>query len=183
MSENSEDMTSGALQSSRSGFFTSNLTSVPRSMRYNPIGGVPSVLHSGRWRKGRPTKRKNSTNYHNSSSAVHMRAASRVLRRQEIHRPHVGVERRRRDKLKASYHRLKNVVPTHGFSLVSHPPPTKIALLDRAATRIDSLEKSRQQLLAKIREVEEGAARLREANEALALSVLGHHPVVAPSSS
>lgn len=151
-------------------------------MRYNPIGGMPSVLHSGRWRKGRPTKRKNSTYYHNISSAVHRRAASRVLRRrQEIRRPHVGPELRSRDKLKVSYHRLKNVVPTHGFSLVSHPPPTKIALLDRAATRIDSLEKSREQLLAKIREVEEEATRLRQANEALALSTLGHHPVIAPS--
>jgi hypothetical protein len=45
---------------------------------------------------------------------------------------------------------------------MSHPRPTKIALLDRAATRINSLEMSRQQLLAKIQEEEEEAARLRQ---------------------
>jgi len=151
-------------------------------MCYNPIGGVPSVLHSGRRRKGRPSKRESSTNNYSSSSAGHRRAASRVLRRrQEIRRPHVGLEKRRRDKLRPSYYRLKNAVPTHGPSLVSHPQPAKTALLDRAATRISSLELSRQQLLKKIREVEEEAARFRQANEALALSVLGRHPVVAPS--
>ena len=86
----------------------------------------------------------------------------RSRRRQEIRRPHVRLEQRMRDKFRASYYRLKNAVPTHGLSLVSHPQPTKVALLDHAVTRIDLLEQSRQQLLAKIREVEEEAARLRQ---------------------
>jgi hypothetical protein len=103
------------------------------------------------------------------------------MRLQEIRRPRTGPEQRRRDKLRSSYHRLKNAVPTHGLSLASHPRPRKIALLDCAATRINSLEKSRQQLLAKIREVEEEAARLRQANEALALNAVGHRLTVAPT--
>ena len=48
-------------------------------MRYNPIGGVPSVLLVGRRRKGRPTKRENSTDNYSNSSAVHRHVASRVL--------------------------------------------------------------------------------------------------------
>lgn len=83
-------------------------------------------------------------------------------RLQEIRRPQTGPGQRRRDELRASYHRLKSAVPRHGVSIVPHPRPSKIALLDRAATRIDSLEKSRQDLLAKIREVEEEATRLRQ---------------------
>lgn len=83
-------------------------------------------------------------------------------RRQEIRRPLIGSEQRRRDKLRMSYHRLKNAVPTHNLGRVPCPRPSKMALLDRAATRINSLEKGQQQLLAKIREVEEEAARLRQ---------------------
>jgi len=147
-------------------------------MRYTPFSGVPS--YSGHGRKGRPTKHKNSTNITGGSGPVQNRAAFRALRRcQDIRRLHVGPEQRRRDELRASYHRLKNAVPTHGIGLVSHPRPTKIALLDRAATRINSLETSQQQLLAKIREVEEEATRLRQANEALTLSAVGQHPAAA----
>ena len=91
------------------------------------------------------------------------RALDLLSRRyQEIRHPHVGPEQRRRDKLRASYRCLKNAILTHDIGLVSHPRPTKIALLDRAATRINSLEMSQQQVLAKIREVEEEAARLRQ---------------------
>lgn len=151
--------TSDAPGSSR-GSYSSN----PRSVRYNPIGGVPSVAHSGSSeRKVRPTKHEDPTD---NSSPAHNRAARRALRRQEIRRPQIGSEQRRRDdELRASCHRLKNAVPAHG----SHQQrPSKIALLDRATSRINCLEKGRQQLLAKIREVEEEAARLRQANEAFA---------------
>jgi len=182
MSEIPERMTSGAPRSSRSRSHSSNLASVPRSMRYISFGGVPSVAHSGRRRSRRPTKLENSTNNDGGSSPAHNRAASRALRRlQQIRRPQTGPEQRRRDDLRASYHRLKTAVPTHGLSLVSHPRPSKIALLDRAATRINSLETSRQQLLAKIREVEEEAARLRQVNEALASSAVGQPLAVVPT--
>ena len=83
-------------------------------------------------------------------------------RRQEIRRPLIGSEQWRRDKVRVSYRRLKNAVPTHNFGRVSRPRPSKMALLDRAATHINSLTKDQQQLLAKIREVEEEAARLRQ---------------------
>lgn len=177
-SKTPEEITSGALKCSYSRSQSSYRVPFPRSMRYTPFSGVPS--HSGRGRKGRPTKHKNSTNIAGGSGPVQNRAAPRALRRfHEIRRPYVGPEQRRRDELRASYHRLKNAVPTHGLGLVSHPRPTKTALLDRAATRINSLEMSRQQLLAKIREVEEEAVRLRQANEALALSAVGQRPAAA----
>ncbi|KAF8274685.1 hypothetical protein EI94DRAFT_1712882 [Lactarius quietus] len=168
-----EKMASGAPRSSCSRIYSSNLAAIPRSMPYNPFSGVSPVVHSGRL-----TKPKNTTNKASGSRPAHNRAVFRALRRQEIRRPHVGPEQRRRDELRASYHRLKNAVPTQGVGHVSRPRPTKIALLDRAATRINSLEESRQQLLTKIREVEVEAARLRQANEALALSVVGQHPTV-----
>lgn len=138
------------------------------------------MVHSGRRRKSRLTKLGNSTSNYNSA---HNRAASRALRRrQEIRRLHIGPEQRRRDKLTASYHRLKNAVPSQGLCRVSRPRPTKMALLECATDCINSLEKSRQQLLAKILEVEEEAARLRQAaNEALSLSVVGQNLTVAPT--
>ncbi|KAF8274687.1 hypothetical protein EI94DRAFT_1695822 [Lactarius quietus] len=178
----SSDQASDVPPSSGSGFPLSDLFSVPRSMHYNSIGGVPSVVFLGRERKGRPTKHENSTINHSISSLGRNRAASRVLRRQEIRRLHIAPEQRRRDKLRASYHRLRKAVPTHDLGRVSRPRPTKIAVLVGAATRINSLEESQQQLLAKIREVEEEAARLRQANEALALSGVGQYPAVAPTS-
>jgi len=179
----SEKMTSGAPQSSRSGSYSSNPASVPRYMHYITIGGMPSIVHSGHGRKGRPTQHENSSNNYSSSRAAHKRAVSRILRRrQEIRRPLIGSEQRRRDKLRVSYYRLKNAVPTQNRGRVSHPRPSKMAVLDRAATHINSLAKGQQQLLAKIREVEEEAARLRQANEALALTVVvGQHLTVAPT--
>lgn len=96
-------------------------------------------------------------------AGFHVQLSHLLSRRcHEIRHPHLGPEQRRRDELRASYHCLRNAVPAHDIGLVSHPRPTKIALLDRAATRINSLEMSHQQLLAKIREVEEEAARLRQ---------------------
>ncbi|KAN0138792.1 hypothetical protein V8E53_003180 [Lactarius tabidus] len=177
MSKISEKNNSGALQCSHSGPQSSYHVSARRSMRYTPFSGVPS--HSSRGRKGRLTKHKDSTNTAGSSGPVQNRAASHALRFQEIRRLHVGPEQQRRNELRASYHRLKNAVPTHGIDLMSHPRPTKIALLDRAATRINSLEMSRQQLLAKIQEVEEEAARLRQANEELALSPVSQRSAAA----
>jgi hypothetical protein len=79
-----------------------------------------------------------------------------------MRRLHIGPEQRRRDKLTASYHRLKNAVPSQGLCRVSRPRPSKMALLECATDRINSLEKSRQQLIAKILKVEEEAARLRQ---------------------
>ena len=69
MSEIPEKMTSRAPRSSRSGPHSPNLTSLSRSMRYNSIGGVPSVLQSGRGREGR----------YGGTSPAHNRAASRAL--------------------------------------------------------------------------------------------------------
>ncbi|KAI9454752.1 hypothetical protein BJY52DRAFT_1224945 [Lactarius psammicola] len=162
MDEIPEKITSGAPRSSRPGSYSSSLTSVPRSMSNNPIGCIPSVVHSGRGRKGRPTKHEDSTDNDSDPSLAHTRAAPRAPRHQEARRPRIGSERRRRGELRASYHRLKDTAPTHGLSPRSHQrPPSKIALLDHATACIDSLEKSRQQLLAKIREVEEEADRLR----------------------
>jgi len=78
MSEIPEKTTSGAPRGSRSGSHSSNLTSVPRSMRYNPIGCVPSVVHSGRGRKGRPMKHEDSTDNDSDSNPEHNRAAPRA---------------------------------------------------------------------------------------------------------
>ncbi|KAH9015267.1 hypothetical protein EDB83DRAFT_2440211 [Lactarius deliciosus] len=176
-----EMASSGTSRSSGSGSYSSDLTSVPRSMRYNPIGVAPSVVRSGRGRNGRPTKHGDPTNNDRDPIPVHSRAASHSLRRQEIHRLQIESEQRRHDELRASYLRLKDAVPTHGIGLGSHQKLSKVVLLDRATTSINSLEKSRQQLLAKIREVEEEGVRLRQANEALALSSVAERPVPAPA--
>ncbi|KAH9170647.1 hypothetical protein EDB89DRAFT_1976857 [Lactarius sanguifluus] len=112
---------------------------------------------------------------------AHDHAAFHSLgRRQEIHHLQIESEQRRRDELRASYLRLKVAVPTHGLGPGSHQKLSKVILLDRATTSINSLEKSRQQLLARIREVEEEGVRLRQANEALALSSVAERPAPAP---
>lgn len=123
-----------------------------------------------------------------------------------MRRLYIGPEQRRRDKLTASYHRLKNAVPSQGLCRVSRPRPSKMALLECATDRINSLEKNRQQLIAKILEVEAEAARLRqcvhsellcvdlmtqrsranneainEAYEVFSLSVVGQNLTVAPT--
>ncbi|KAH9038151.1 hypothetical protein EDB84DRAFT_1102921 [Lactarius hengduanensis] len=186
-----EMASSGTSRSSGSGSYSSDLTSVPRSMRYNPI--TPSVVRSGRGRNGRPTKHGDPTNNDRDPIPAHGHATSPFdfshctydvptsRRRQEIHRLQIESKQRRRDELRASYLRLEDAVPTHGLGLGSHQKLSKVGLLDRATTSINSLEKSRQQLLAKIREVEEEGVRLRQANEALALSSVAERPAPAPS--
>ncbi|KAH8983860.1 hypothetical protein EDB92DRAFT_1551437 [Lactarius akahatsu] len=174
-----EMASSGTSRSSGSGSYSSDLTSVPRSMRYNPIGVAPSVVRSGRGRNGRPKKHGDPTNVRDPIPA-HDHAASHSLRRQEIHHLQIESEQRRRDELMASYRRLQDAVPTYGLGLGSHQKLSKVVLLDRATTSINSLEMSRQQLLVKIREVEEEGVRLRQANEALALSSVAERPAPAP---
>ncbi|KAH9032674.1 hypothetical protein EDB85DRAFT_1954923 [Lactarius pseudohatsudake] len=188
-----EMASSGTSRSSGSGSYSSDLTSVPRSMRYNPIGVAPSVVRSGRGRIGRPTKHGDPTNNDRDPIPAHGHATSPFdfshctydvptsRRRQEIHRLQIESEQGRRDEFRASYLRFKDAVPTHGLGLGSRQKLGKVVLLDRATTSINSLEKSRQQLLAKIREVEEEGVRLRQANEALALSSVAERPAPAPS--
>lgn len=176
-----EMASSGTSRSSGSGSYSSDLTSVPRSMRYNPIGLAPSVVRSGRGRNGRPTKHRDSTSNDRDPIPAHGHAASHSLRRrQEVPHLQIESEQRRRDELRASYLRLKDAVPTHSLGLGSHQKLSKVVLLDRATTSVNSLEKSRQQLLAKIREVEEEGVRLRQANEALVLSSVAERPAPAP---
>ncbi|KAH8977475.1 hypothetical protein EDB86DRAFT_3092211 [Lactarius hatsudake] len=132
-----------------------------------PSVSLPSVVRSGRGRNGRPTKHGDPTNNDRDPILAHGHAASHS----QLSRSSGG-----RDELRASYLRLKDAVPTLG----SHQKLSKVVLLDRATTSINSLEKSRQQLLAKIREVEEEGVRLRQANEALALSSVAERPAPAP---
>ncbi|KAH9055487.1 hypothetical protein EDB87DRAFT_1640469 [Lactarius vividus] len=172
---------SGTSRSSGSRSYSSDLTSVPRSMRYHPFSVAPSVVRSGRSRNGRATKHGDPANDDCDTIPEHDHAASHShRRRQEIHHLQVESEQRRRDELRASYLRLKDAIPTRGLGLGSHQKLSKVVLLDRATTSINSLEKSRQQLLAKIREVEEEGDRLRQANEALALSSVAERPAPAP---
>ncbi|KAI9434243.1 hypothetical protein H4582DRAFT_2081297 [Lactarius indigo] len=176
-----EMVSSGTSRSSGPGSYSSDLTSVPRSMRYNPISVAPSVVRSGRGRNGRPTKHGDPTDNGHDPSPMHDRAASNSLRRQEVRGLRIEFEQRKREELKASYRRLKDAVPMHGLGLKSHQKLSKIVLLDRATTSINSLEKNQQQLLAKIREVEEEGDRLRQANEALALSSVAGRSGPCPS--
>jgi len=121
-------------------------SSVPRSVRYNPIAVSP-VARSGRERKRHSSKQDDFDKVDDLSPA-----ASNEVSREEIRRQRIESELRRRDELRDSYRRLKDALP------VSNQKSSKVSLLDRATTHIKYLEMRLQQ-------AENETARLRQVNE------------------
>jgi len=159
--EMSSDSASGRT-SRGSGSHSPNLSSVPRSVRYNPIS-VSSVARSGRERKRRSSKHDDFSDDDDDFAPASAPTASNEVRREEIRRQRIESEQRRRDELRDGYRRLKDALP------VSNQKSSKVSLLDRATTHIKYLEMTQQQLQTRLQQAENETARLRQVNEALML--------------
>jgi hypothetical protein len=110
--EMSSDSTSGRT-SHGSGSHSPNLSSVPHSVRYNPIS-VSSVVRSGREHKRCSSKHTDFSDDDDDfapASAPTARMRSIRLRRKEIRSQRIESEQWRRDELRDGYRRLKDALP------------------------------------------------------------------------
>ncbi|KAF9451387.1 hypothetical protein P691DRAFT_663313 [Macrolepiota fuliginosa MF-IS2] len=84
-------------------------------------------------------------------------------RKEATRRQRIEAEQRRRDELRDGYAKLKDVLP------VSNQKSSKVSLLERATNHIVLLEKTNQDLKARINALEQEMARLRAINEKISL--------------
>ncbi|KAF5313102.1 hypothetical protein D9619_002663 [Psilocybe cf. subviscida] len=84
-------------------------------------------------------------------------------RKEATRRQRIEAEQRRRDELREGYARLKDVLPS------SNQKNSKVTLLERATNHIIHLEKQREEMLAKIKALEEEMDHVRQINEKIAL--------------
>lgn len=85
-------------------------------------------------------------------------------RKEATRRQRIEAEQRRRDELRDGYAKLKDVLP------VSNQKSSKVSLLERATNHIVLLEKTNQELKARINALEQEMSRLRAINEKISLS-------------
>ncbi|KZT27591.1 hypothetical protein NEOLEDRAFT_1176605 [Neolentinus lepideus HHB14362 ss-1] len=167
----SDGMTTGRRNSRGSGTHSpassSSLAAVPRSHRFNPLGGAIPTRASPRKRRNTKVDEFGSDDEDDgdfipssNSKDADVNVASR---REEIRRQRIESEQRRRDELREGYRRLKDALP------VSNQKSSKVCLLDRATTHIKYLEMTNQQLTARVQQAEAEMQRLRQVNEALML--------------
>lgn len=85
-------------------------------------------------------------------------------RKEATRRQRIEAEQRRRDELRDGYARLKDVLP------VSNQKSSKVSLLERATNHIMHLEKTNQEMQARLAQAEMEVQRLRALNEKISLS-------------
>ncbi|EGN93190.1 hypothetical protein SERLA73DRAFT_190105 [Serpula lacrymans var. lacrymans S7.3] len=86
-------------------------------------------------------------------------------RKEATRKQRIEAEQRRRDELRDGYARLKDVLP------VSNQKSSKVSLLERATNHIVNLEKSTQEMQARLLSLEQEVQRLRAINEKISLGV------------
>ncbi|KAI0312813.1 hypothetical protein OF83DRAFT_1066603 [Amylostereum chailletii] len=164
------DMSSDSMQSGGtrcgSGPHSPSLAAIPRSHRYNPIAMSPRVTRSAMARKRRAAKQEEFSDDDDDSVPIPS-GGSNEVRRKEIRHQRVESEQRRRDELRDSYRRLKDVLP--GLNQKS----SNVSLLDQATTHIKFLEMTGQQLQTRLQNTENETRRLQGVNEVLMLNTAG----------
>lgn len=86
-------------------------------------------------------------------------------RKEATRRQRIEAEQRRRDELRDGYAKLKDVLP------VSNQKSSKVSLLERATNHIIYLEKTTQEMQARLLVLEQEVQRLRAVNEKISLGV------------
>ncbi|KAH7886190.1 hypothetical protein F5I97DRAFT_1937094 [Phlebopus sp. FC_14] len=129
------------------------------SLRYNP---TPSPTTSSSGRRGRGRSLNDSDDEDMGATFVENLAHSR---KEATRRQRIEAEQRRRDELRDGYAKLKDVLP------VSNQKSSKVSLLERATNHIIFLEKSTQEMQARLLVVEQEVQRLRAVNEKISLGV------------
>ncbi|EPQ60155.1 hypothetical protein GLOTRDRAFT_52076 [Gloeophyllum trabeum ATCC 11539] len=163
----SDGMTTGRRNSRGSGTHSpassASLAAVPRSHRFNPLGGaMPPARTTSRKRRAKVDEF-GSDDEDDGDFVPSSNSKDADVRREEIRRQRIESEQRRRDELREGYRRLKDALP------VSNQKSSKVCLLDRATTHIKYLEMTNQQLTARVQQAESEMQRLRQVNEALML--------------
>ncbi|KAN0100248.1 hypothetical protein V8E55_000232 [Tylopilus felleus] len=134
------------------------------SLRYNP---TPSPTTSSSGRRGRGRSLNDSDDDDMGATFVENLAHSR---KEATRRQRIEAEQRRRDELRDGYAKLKDVLP------VSNQKSSKVSLLERATNHIILLEKSTQEMQARLLVLEQEVQRLRAVNEKISLGVTGTPP-------
>ncbi|KAF8140667.1 hypothetical protein EV363DRAFT_1393563 [Boletus edulis] len=134
------------------------------SLRYNP---TPSPTTSSSGRRGRGRSLNDSDDEDMGATYVENLAHTR---KEATRRQRIEAEQRRRDELRDGYAKLKDVLP------VSNQKSSKVSLLERATNHIIFLEKSTQEMQARLLVLEQEVQRLRAVNEKISLSVTGTPP-------
>ncbi|KAI9570187.1 hypothetical protein HD554DRAFT_388340 [Boletus coccyginus] len=129
------------------------------SLRYNP---TPSPTTSSSGRRGRARSLNDSDDEDMGATFVENLAHSR---KEATRRQRIEAEQRRRDELRDGYAKLKDVLP------VSNQKSSKVSLLERATNHIIFLEKSTQEMQARLLVLEQEVQRLRAVNEKISLGV------------
>ncbi|KAK0198784.1 hypothetical protein F5146DRAFT_106796 [Armillaria mellea] len=126
------------------------------NVRYNP---TPSPTSSS----GRRSRGSRSQDSDDEDMGVLFAENLAHSRKEATRRQRIEAEQRRRDELRDGYAKLKDVLP------VSNQKSSKVSLLDRATQYISSLEKTNQDLQARITQLEQEMQRLRSLNEKMSL--------------
>ncbi|KAL4070546.1 hypothetical protein J3A83DRAFT_4243971 [Scleroderma citrinum] len=129
------------------------------SLRYNP---TPSPTTSSSGRRGRGRSLNDSDDDDMGATFVENLAHSR---KEATRRQRIEAEQRRRDELRDGYAKLKDVLP------VSNQKSSKVSLLERATNHIIYLEKTTQEMQARLLVLEQEVQRLRAVNEKISLGV------------
>ncbi|KAI6012548.1 hypothetical protein F5J12DRAFT_538758 [Pisolithus orientalis] len=129
------------------------------SLRYNPTPS-PTTSSSGRRVRGRSLN--DSDDDDMGATFVENLAHSR---KEATRRQRIEAEQRRRDELRDGYAKLKDVLP------VSNQKSSKVSLLERATNHIIYLEKTTQEMQARLLVLEQEVQRLRAVNEKISLGV------------
>ncbi|XP_006454972.1 hypothetical protein AGABI2DRAFT_189489 [Agaricus bisporus var. bisporus H97] len=130
------------------------------NVRYNP---TPSPTSSSGRRRSRS---RDSDEEDPMGLAAYNHPAVENLahtRKEATRRQRIEAEQRRRDELRDGYAKLKDALP------VSNQKSSKVSLLERATNHIMLLEKTNQDLKARINALEQEMARLRGINEKISL--------------
>ncbi|KAL9716371.1 hypothetical protein Ac2012v2_000818 [Leucoagaricus gongylophorus] len=160
----SDSSADGLYQSNSSPPSRSNSLLYRSSLRYHPTPSPPSPPSRRRSRSRDSDDEMGLAAYTTVENLAHTR--KEATRRQRIE-----AEQRRRDELRDGYAKLKDVLP------VSNQKSSKVSLLERATNHIVSLEKSNQDLKARINTLEQEMDRLRAINEKISL---GHVDLALP---
>ncbi|KAH7907034.1 hypothetical protein BJ138DRAFT_1117045 [Hygrophoropsis aurantiaca] len=128
------------------------------SLRYNP---TPSPTTSSSGRRGRGRSLNDSDDEENMGATFVENLAH--SRKEATRRQRIEAEQRRRDELRDGYAKLKDVLP------VSNQKSSKVSLLERATNHIIFLEKSTQEMQARLLVLEQEVQRLRGVNEKISL--------------
>lgn len=126
------------------------------SVRYNPTPSPTST--SSRRSRGRSI-----SDEEDPMMGVSLAEHLANTRKEATRRQRIEAEQRRRDELRDGYARLKDVLP------VSNQKSSKVSLLERATNHIMHLEKSNQEMQARLAQADVEVQRLRALNEKISL--------------